>query len=138
VRSAMLLLAGLLCLPLPAAAAGIPLLDRTGAPHGAVSVSLPRGLVRMKVVSLATLPADVDTGAGVFQATIYKAYLNSSVDPAIEIFLGDVYPSAKLKAARRVALGGDVSRMGLDRITVTAFSKDGQQAFDVLTATLVP
>jgi hypothetical protein len=138
VRSATLILAGLLCLPLGAAARGIPLLDRAGAPHGAVSLSLPRGLVRLKVVDLAALPADVDTGAGVFQAFVYKAYLSSSADPAAEIFLADVYPNAKLRAARRVALGGDVSRLGFDRVTVTAFSKDGQQAFDVLTASLAP
>jgi hypothetical protein len=31
-----------------------------------------------------------------------------------------------------------VSRMGLDRIAVTAFSSDGQKSLDVLTATLAP
>jgi hypothetical protein len=31
-----------------------------------------------------------------------------------------------------------VSRMGFDRVTVTAFSKDGLKSFDVLTASLAP
>jgi hypothetical protein len=137
VRLAIVAVAATLVLPLPAGAAGIPLLDPAGAPHGAVSLSLPRGLVRMKVIGLPPLPAQV-AGAQPFVAYVYKAYLSSSTDPAVEVFLTDVYPSARQRASRRVALGGDLGQMGFDRLTVTAFSKDGQQALDVLTATLAP
>ena len=99
-------------------------------------MNLTRGTIRLKVAGLAPLPADVNTGTETFTAHVYKAYVFSSADPAVEIFLGDVYPSARQRATRKIALGGDVSRMGFDRIVVTAFSKDGQKAVDVLTATL--
>lgn len=134
-RSA-LLLAMALALPLPAHAGGIPLLDASGGAHGSAVVNLPRGKVTLKITSLAPLPADVSTGAETFTAHLYKAYLSSSADPAVEVFLGDVYPSGAQRAKRKAVLGGDVSRMGLDKVTVTAFSKDGQKSFDVLTATL--
>lgn len=133
-----LILGLVLLLPVPALAAGVPLLDAAGASHGSVKLNLGAGKVQMKIVGLAPLPADVPGAAPPFTATLYKAYLASSLDPAIEIFLGDVYPNGKLKASRKVALGGDVGRLGFDRVTVTAFSKDGQQAFDVLTATIAP
>ena len=71
-------------------------------------------------------------------ATTYKAYISSSADPGVEIFLTDLYPNAKLRAARRIALGGDVSHLGLDRIAVTAYSSNAQQSVDVLTASFVP
>ena len=132
-----LLLAMVLALPVPARAAGIPLLDAGGGSHGSVSLNLGRGLVTLKITSLAPLPADV-TGTETFTAHLYKAYLSSSADAAVEIFLGDVYPSAKQRAKRKAVLGGDVSRMGFDRVTVTAFSKDGLKSFDVLTASLAP
>jgi hypothetical protein len=127
-----------LALPVPARAAGIPLLDAGGGSHGSVSLNLGRGLVTLKITSLAPLPVDVSTGTETFTAHLYKAYLSSSADAAVEIFLGDVYPSAKQRAKRKTALGGDVSRMGFDRVTVTAFSKDGLKSFDVLTASLAP
>src|SRR5689334_11670131 len=84
---------------------------------------------------LAPLPATIDTGTAQFQATIYRAYLASSVDPAVEIPLGSVYPSTKGKAAVTAALKGDVSKLGLDRVVVVAYSKDGLSSFDVLTGT---
>jgi len=118
----------------PAFAAGIPLVDPTGAAHGAAVVKLTRGLVQLKIAGLAPLPAP----AGDFTAYNYKAYLFSSADPAVEIFLTDVFPNGKQRANRKIALGGDVSRMGLNRIAVTAFSSDGQKSLDVLTATLAP
>ena len=88
----------------------------------------------MKITALAPLPAAVET----FTAYEYKAYLLSSADPAVEIYLADVYPDARQRAVRKVVLGGDVSQMGLDRVVVTAFSKDGQSSADVLTAAIVP
>ena len=118
----------------PAFGAGIPLVDAGGAAHGAVVVKLTRGLVQLKIAGLAPLPAP----AADFTATCYKAYLFSSTDPANEIFLTDVFPNGKQRANRRIALGGDVSRLGLDRVAVTAFSSDGQKSLDVLTATLAP
>jgi hypothetical protein len=118
----------------PALAAGIPLVDAGGATHGAVVVKLTRGLVQLKIAGLAPLPAPVAD----FTAYDYKAYLVSSADPAVEIFLTDVFPNGRQRANRKIALGGDVSRMGLDRVAITAFSSDGQKSFDVLTATIAP
>ena len=119
------------------AAAGIPLVDAAGTPHGSVALNLARGQVKFKATGLAPLPAAV-SGPPAFTAYAYKAYLFSSADPAIEIFLTDVYPNGKQLAVRRVALGGDVSHMGCDRLAITAFSKDGQQSVDVLTASFAP
>lgn len=135
---AIILLAAVLLLPGAVAAAGVPLLDAGGAQHGSVNVNLGRGSVVLKIAGLAPLPAIVSTGTATFTAHLYKAYLSASGDPAVEIFLGDVYPNAKQRAVRKVALKGDVSHMGFDRVAVTAYSKDGLQSFDVLTATLAP
>ena len=123
-----------LVLPSITPAAGVPLLDPAGGAHGSVRVVLTRGIVLMKITGLATIPATVDT----FTAYEYKAYLLSSTDPAVEIYLTDVYPDARQRAVRRVVLGGDVSQMGLNRVVVTAFSKDGQNSADVLTAAIAP
>jgi len=90
--------------------------------------------VAFKITGLARLPAPVNA----FTATEYKAYLLSSTDAAVEIYLTDIYPDSRQRTTRKVALGGDVSQLGLDRVVVTAFSKDGQSSFDVLTATLAP
>jgi hypothetical protein len=118
-------------------AGGVPLVDATGAAHGSVVVNLARGQVKVKALGLAPLPAPV-SATPAFTAYAYKAYLSSSTDPAIEVFLTDLYPNAKQVAVRRIALGGDVSRMGCDRVAITAFSKDGQQSSDVLTASFTP
>ena len=134
--SRLLVVLAALAEPSLVSAGGVPLLDAAGASHGAAVVSLSRGFVQLKIAGLAPLPAVVTTGSGTFTAVNYKSYAYSSADPAVEIFLTDVYPNARQRAARRVTLGGDVSRMGLDRIVVTAFSSDGQASFDVLTATL--
>jgi hypothetical protein len=124
--------------PTAAHAGKIPLLDASGNTQGNVSVSLSKGVIKLKIASLARLPAPVTTDTETFTATQYKAYLFSSADPDIEIFLCDVYPNAKQRAACKIALRGDLSQMGFDRIVVTAFSKNGQQSFDVLTASLGP
>lgn len=133
-RNALVLLL-VLALPVSAAAAGIPLVDAAGAAHGSATVNLPRGVVVLKIKGLAPLPASVNTGSETFTAHIYKAYVASSTDPAVEIFLGDVYPNAKQSAIRKTTFKGDLSAMGLNRLTVTAFSKDGLKSFDVLAAT---
>jgi len=39
-------------------------------------------------------------------------------------------------AKAKVALKGDLSLLGLDRLVVTAYSKDARDSLDVLTATL--
>jgi hypothetical protein len=129
-----ILLALGLVVPLTASAAGVPLVDTGGGSHGSVTVSLTKGTVKMKVTGLPALPGQ-PPGA-TFTAYVYKAYLTSSADPAVEIFLADVYPSGAGSAKPKVKLGGDVSRLGLDRVVVTAYSKDARDAFDVLTATL--
>jgi hypothetical protein len=118
-----------------AAAAGVPLVDPGGASHGSVSVSLAKGTVKMKITGLPRLPATQPLGA-TFDAFVYKAYLTSSADPAVEVFLADVYPNGAGAAKSKVALKGDVSALGLDRVVVTAYSKDARDTLDVLTATL--
>jgi hypothetical protein len=129
-------LALLVALPCAAGAGGVALVDSSGGGHGSVVASLAKGSVRMKITGLPTLPAQ-PPGA-TFTAYVYKTYLTSSADPAVEIFLGDVYPNAKQGAAVRIALKGDVSHLGLDRVVLTAYSKDARDSFDVLTATLAP
>lgn len=121
--------------PLTAGAAGVPLLDGAGGTHGSATVNLSKGSVKMKISGLPQLPAAQPLGA-TFAAYVYKAYLTSSADPAVEIFVGDVYPNAKGAAKAKVALKGDVSLLGLDRLVVTAYSKDARDSLDVLTATL--
>ena len=133
-----LVIALLLALPAAVRAAGVTFLDPAGAAHGIVKVVLPRGVVQMKIVGLGQVPAPVSAGSTTFTATEYKAYLVSTVDPAVEIYLTDVYPDARGRAVRKVLLGGDVSQMGLNRVVVTAFSKDGQSSTDVLTAAIAP
>jgi hypothetical protein len=125
-----------LAVPAIGRAAGVPLVDAGGGSHGSVATKLSKGSVKMKITGLPALPAQ-PPGAS-FTAYLYKAYLASSADPAVEIFLADVYPTSKQTAAVKVALKGDVSLLGLDRVLVVAFSKDAREAFDVLTATLAP
>ncbi|MGH7896281.1 MAG: hypothetical protein ACREQL_16565 [Candidatus Binatia bacterium] len=132
----MMVLALLLALPLVAGAAGVPFVDSGGASHGSVKASLTKGSVKMKITGLPTLPA-VPPGA-TFTAYVYKTYLTSTADPAVEIFLTDVYPSAKQSSSNKVALKGDVSQLGLNRVVVTAYSKDARESFDVLTAAIAP
>ena len=125
-----------LALPSLAMAAGIALVDSTGASHGSANVSLTKGSVKMKITGLPTLPAQPPGAA--FTAYVYKAYLTSTTDAAVEIFLADVYPNSSGSAKPKVKLGGDVSRLGLDRVVVTAFSKDARDSFDVLAASIAP
>ena len=129
-------LAVVLLLPGVAFSAGVPLVDGTGANHGSVSAALTKGVVKMKISGLPALPA---TALGAtFTAHTYKAYLSSSTDAAVEIFLADVYPSGSGAAKPKVKLGGDVSRLGLNRVVVTAYSKDARESVDVLTASIAP
>jgi hypothetical protein len=125
----------MVALPL-GARAGVPLVDAGGGSHGSVNASLTKGTVKLKVTGLPTLPAQ-PPGAS-FTAYVYKAYLVSSTDAAVEVFLADVWPSGAGSAKPKAKLGGDVSRLGLDRLVVTAYSKDARDSFDVLTATLAP
>ena len=119
-----------------AAGTKVPMLDSGGAEQGSAKLNLAKGSVNVKV-ALAPLPAPVDTGSAQFEATIYKAYLVSTADPAKEIPLGNIYPTALSKAALKAALKGDLTQMGFDKVVVVAFSKDGLHSFDVLTGTLV-
>jgi hypothetical protein len=119
------------------AGSGVPMLDKDAVSQGSATVSLAKGSVKLKI-ELAPLPATIDTGAETFEATIYKAYLLNSLDPAIEIPLGSVYPTGLGRAAVKAKVKGDLSGLGLDKVVVVGFSKDGLQSFDVLTGTLVP
>ena len=130
-----MLVALVLVAPLSARAAGAPLLDPAGAPHGTAAVTLAKGSVRMKITGLPQLPAAQPLGA-TFAAYVYKAYLTSSADPAVEVFIADVYPNAKGVAKAKAAFKGDLSLLGLDRVVVTAYSKDARDSLDVLTAIL--
>lgn len=125
-----------LALPIGAEAAGFPLLDAGAAPHGSASVSLTKGSVKMKITGLPRLPATQPLGA-TFDAFVYKAYLTSSADAAVEVYLADVFPNASGAAKVKVTPPkGDLSALGLDRVVVTAYSKDARESFDVLTAVL--
>jgi hypothetical protein len=119
-----------------AAGTGIQMLNKDAVSQGSAKVGLAKGSVSLKV-NLAPLPAQIDTGTELFDATIYKAYLVSTADPALEIPLGNLYPTALSKAALKAALKGDLTQMGFDKVVVVAFSKDGLHSFDVLTGTLV-
>ena len=134
IAARVIAVAVLLALSAVTQAAGVPLLDAAGGAHGSAKVVLGRGIVQLKITGLARLPAAV----GTFTAHEYKAYLVSTADPAVEIYLTDVYPDARQRAVRKVVLGGDVSQMGLNRVVVTAFSKDGQGSADLLTAAFAP
>jgi hypothetical protein len=101
---------------------------------GKAKLNLGKGSVIVKATSLPVLPAEVDTGSGTFTAYLYKAYVNASTDPAVEIFVGDLYPNGKGKAAAKLKLKGHVSGLGLDQVVVVAFSKDASQSFDVAVA----
>jgi len=118
-----------------AATAKVSMLDRLGVAQGTAKISLATGAVNL-AVTLAPLPATIDTGGTPFQATIYKAYLASSTDSALEIPLGDLYPTAKSKASIKPAFKGDLSKLGFDKVVVVAYSKDGRDSFDVLTGAL--
>lgn len=138
-RRWMVLAASLFLAALPARAgssSGVPMLDKDGATQGSAKVSLAKGSVKV-TANLAPLPATIDTGTEQFEATIYKAYLVNSLDPAVEIPLASVYPTTLGKVALKAALKGDVTMMGLDKVVIVAFSKDGLSSFDVLTGTLV-
>ena len=113
----------------------VSMVDRVGLAQGSAVVKLAKGSVRVKV-TLAPLPAPIDTGTEMFQATIYKAYLTNSTDAAVEIPLGSVYPSTKSRAKLKASFKGDLSQLGLDGIVIVAFSKDGLDSFDVLTGTI--
>jgi len=121
-----------------AAVKKVILTDRLLAPKGTAVVNLTKGSVSVKA-TLAPLPALIDTGAGTFTATIYKAYLVSSADPAMEIPIGNLYPTAKSKSSATLATKGDLSSLlfGFDRVVVVAYSKDGLSSFEVLTGTVV-
>jgi hypothetical protein len=130
-----ILLGLVLAAPLSAGAAGVPLLDPAGGAHGTAAVTLAKGSVRLKITGLPQLPATQPLGAA-FAAYVYKAYLTSSTDAAVEVFLADVYPNAKGVAKTKAAFKGDLSLLGLDRVVVTAYSKDARDSLDVLTGIL--
>ena len=54
-----------LAMPLSARAAGAPLLDPAGAPHGSAAVTLTKGSVKMKITGLPQLPATAPTAPGI-------------------------------------------------------------------------
>ena len=118
-----------------AAAGGVPLVDPSGGSHGSASVNLTKGSVKMKITGLPRLPATAPLGAG-FDAYVYKAYLVSSADAAVEVYVADVFPSSSGSAKVKMTPKGDLSALGLDRLVVTAYSKDARGSFDVLTAAL--
>jgi hypothetical protein len=136
-RFLILTVIGLLCIASGADAGGLKVLlvDGLDATQGVAAIKLDKGSVKLKA-ALEPLPASVDTGDGIFTATMYRAYLTSSTDAAMEVSLGPVYPSTKGKASVKAAFKGDLSQLGIDRVVIVAFSKDGLHSHDVLTGTL--
>ena len=119
-----------------AAAQKIDMLDRLAVAQGSAKVDLAKGLVKVSATVL-PLPAQIDTGAGTFEATLYRAYLTSSTDATVEVPLGAIYPPTSGKIKVNALLGkGDLSLLGLDRVVIVAFSKDGLSSFNVLTGTI--
>src|SRR5687768_12936267 len=88
-----------------AAPVTVPVLDRLAVSQGSVKFDLVKGLVNAKF-NLAPLPALIDTGTEQFTATIYKAYLVSSTDAAVEIPLATLYPNTLSKAVVKTLLKG--------------------------------
>ena len=121
---------------LPVHAAGLSLVGLGGATVGSAKINLAKGSVTIKTTGLGTLPASVDPGTGAFDAYLYKAYLTSTTDPAVEIFVGDVWPNTKGKAAVKAKLKGNLEGLGFDQVLIVAFSKDATQSADVATAAL--
>ena len=120
-----------------AAVAKVPMFDQLAVQKGLAKVDLVKGTVVLKA-TLAQLPVLVNPGAPEeFTATIYRAYLASSTDAAIEIPLGSVYPTGLGVVIVKAALRGNVSLLGLDRVVVVAYSKDGLSSSDVLTGTIL-
>lgn len=119
-----------------AAAGGVSLVGIGGGTVGSAKVNLAKGVVALKTTGLGVLPATVDTGTETFDAYLYKAYLGSSLDPAVEIFLGDLWPNTKGKGAVKAKLKGNLEGFGFDQIVVVAFSKDATQSADVATGAL--
>jgi hypothetical protein len=100
-----------------------------------VNASLTKGSVKMKITGLPRLPATQPLGA-TFDAFVYKAYLASSADAAVEVYLADVFPNASGAAKVKVTPKGDLSALGFDRVVITAYSKDARLSFDILSAAL--
>ena len=120
-----------------AAVAKVPMFDQLAVQKGLAKVDLVKGTVVLKA-TLAQLPVLVNPGTPEeFTATIYRAYLASSTDAAIEIPLGSVYPTGLGVGTLKAALRGNVSLLGLDRVVVVAYSKDGLSSSDVLTGTIL-
>ena len=120
-----------------AAVTKVPMLDGLAVQRGLAKVDLVKGTVVLKA-TMVQLPALLNAGAPEeFTATIYRAYLASSTDPALEIPLGSIYPTSKGVGRLAAALKGNVSLLGLDRVVVVAYSKDGLSSLDVLTGTIV-
>ena len=136
-RFMILTILGLLCVASGADAGGlkVALVDGLDEVQGKAVIKLDKGQVKLKA-SLAPLPASVDTGDEVFTATMYRVYLASSTDAAMEVSLGPVWPTTKGVASVKAKFKGDLSQLGLDRVVIVAFSKDGLHAHDMLTGTL--
>lgn len=120
-----------------AASQKVPLLDRLLAEQGSAKLNLEKGSVSFKATVL-PLPAQIDTGTGIFEATLYRAYLTKSTDATVEVPIGGpIYPPTSGKINVKGAFSkGDLSLLGLDRVVVVAISKDGLSSFDVLTGTI--
>ena len=50
----------------------------------------------------------------------------------------ELSPGTPYPGLHQLEEAGDVSRLGLDRVVVTAYSKDARDSFDVLTASIAP
>ncbi|MEN8151510.1 MAG: hypothetical protein ABFS86_16965 [Planctomycetota bacterium] len=136
-RFLALTILGLLCIASGANAGGlkVALVDGLDATQGTAVIKLEKGALKLKA-TLEPVPAPIDTGDEIFTATMYRAYLASSTDAAIEVSLGAVYPTTKGVAVLKAKFKGDLSQLGLDRIVLVAFSKDGLHSHDVLTGTI--
>ena len=90
----------------------------------------------MKITGLPRAAGDATARRDASTRYVYKAYLASSADAAVEVYLADVFPNASGAAKVKVTPEGDLSALGLDRVVITAYSKDARLSFDILSAAL--
>jgi hypothetical protein len=118
-----------------AAAGGVPLVDASGGSHGSVNASLAKGSVKMKVTGLPRLPRRAAARRGVRRLRLQGAYLVSSGDPAVGVYLADVFPSSSGAAKVKVTKGDLGARSGSIAWS-SPHTRRTRGSFDVLTAAL--
>ena len=114
------------------AAGGVPMLDSDGAEQGSAKVNLVKGSVKRERDARAA-PGGDRHGNGAVRGDDLQGVpglddRSRAGDPARRASIRRTLGKVAVKAA----LKGDVTQLGLDRVVIVAFSKDGLNSFDVL------